>query len=548
MARDGQVPWPPSLMAEYTAKGYWRGVTLGSLVGEWADRYGPRTALVDGDRRIAYTELAALVDTVAVNLVDLGLRDGDAMLVQLQNCWEFVVTTLAAIRVGVVPVMALPTYRERELTHLAAHVEAAAIVVPAVWRRFDYQDMALRLTDSLPHLRHVLVVGDPVSSRAIGLHGLLSAEGDAQTRGKLLDDLAPRATDVALMLMSGGTTGLPKMIARTHNDYEYNARRSGEVSGLGPETVYLTALPVGHNFPLGSPGVLGTLMVGGRVVLLPSPEPRAAFAAIERERVTVTSAVPAVVQRWLEYYEPGRHDLSSLELIQVGGARLAPEVALRVTPRLGCRLQQVFGMAEGLINYTGLDDPSDVVAETQGRPMCPDDEIRIVDDDGADVPEGLPGELLTRGPYTPRGYFRGGVHNAQSFTPDGWYRTGDVVRLHPSGNLVVEGRKKDLINRAGEKVSAQELEDVLYGLPWVARAAVVGVPDDEVGERVCVCVVTSSGTEPGLAEVRAEFADRGFALYKFPERIEFFDELPLTDIGKPDKKRLRVLLAERQKA
>ncbi|MGH3905198.1 MAG: AMP-binding protein [Pseudonocardiaceae bacterium] len=179
---------------------------------------------------------------------------------------------------------------------------------------------------------------------------------------------------MAVFLLSGGTTGLPKLIARTHDDYEYNARGSSMLCGFDADTVYLAVLPVGHNFALASPGMLGTLLRGGRVVLLPSPEPHRALATIARERVTVTAVVPAVAQRWLDVVAaaPADHDLASLQVLQVGGARIGPEVARRIRPTLGATLQQVFGMAEGLLNYTRLDDPEEVILCTQGRPMSPD--------------------------------------------------------------------------------------------------------------------------------------------------------------------------------
>ena len=229
------------------------------------------------------------------------------------------------------------------------------------------------------------------------------------------------------------------------------------------------SLPASHNFPLACPGILGALLTGGRVVMLPSPEPERAFATIAAEGVTVTAAVPAVAQRWLAHAaEAGAQDLASLQLLQVGGARLADEVARTVGPVLGCTLQQVFGMAEGLLNYTRLDDPEDVICTTQGRPMSEGDEVRVVDELDQDVPDGTPGALLTRGPYTPRGYYRAAEQNARAFTADGWYRSGDIVRRRPDGNLVVEGRDKDMINRGGEKISAEEVENLAYQLPQVA--------------------------------------------------------------------------------
>ena len=346
-----------------------------------------------------------------------------------------------------------------------------------------------------------------------------------------------------MFLLSGGTTGLPKLIARTHNDYSYNARASAELCRLGEGTVYLVSLPASHNFPLACPGILGTLLSGGRVVMIPSPDPASAFAAIEREGVTITAVVPAVAQRWLAHAaEVGSGALRTLQVLQVGGARLADEHATRVKPVLGATLQQVFGMAEGLLNYTRLDDPDEVICGTQGRPLSPGDEVRIVDADGRSRPDGQPGALLTRGPYTPRGYYRAPEQNARAFTPDGWYASGDVVRRRPDGNLVVEGRDKDMINRGGEKISAEEVENLLYRMPGIAQVAAVAAPDAELGERICVFVVPEPGQDITLGAIRDGMATAGVARFKWPERLEIVAELPVTKMGKLDKKALRDLL------
>ncbi len=542
---DGVVPWPDDVAAEYVAAGHWRGRPLGDHLWEWVERYGDRIAVVDGERRLTYRELAERADLLAERLLDLGLKPGETILTQLPNCWEFVAYTLACFRIGVAPVMALMPHRRHELSHLARHSDAAAIAVPAGWRDFDHLGMARQVAADAPSVRELQVLGGG-GDGAHDLRALLAeGGGDPSDRRKRLDALAPAAAGPALFLLSGGTTGLPKLITRTHNDYEYNARCSGEVCGFDADTVYLVVLPAAHNFPLGCPGILGTLRVGGRVVLLPTPEPKAALATIGAERVTVTAAVPAVAQKWLDEVAaaPGGYDLSSLQTLQVGGARLAPEVAKTVTPLLGCRLQQVFGMAEGLLNYTRSDDDDETVIHTQGRPISPADEIRIVDEAGELVPGGEAGELLTRGPYTPRGYFRAPEHNATSFTPDGWYRTGDIVRIHRSGNLMVEGRSKDQINVAGEKISAEEVENLIYTLPQVARVAAVAVPDRATGERVCVCVVLHPDGSLTLDEIAAVFAAHEVAKFKIPYRLELMDALPLTNVGKVNKKALREYVA-----
>ncbi|MER5705881.1 AMP-binding protein [Micromonospora sp. NPDC002296] len=539
MRRVGQVPWPTEVAEEYLRRGHWRRELLGALPGRWARRWGDRVAVVGGDRSLTYAELALAADAVARQLLALGLRDGDNVVLQLPNRWEFVPVVLGCARIGVAPVMALPAYRDHELSHLADAAGAAAVVVPDAHRGFDHEALAHRVAAGPGGPCPVLVVGEPARRDSVRLR----VEPTPPPADDPLRAVpAPEPEDVVFLLLSGGTTGgLPKLIARTHNDYEYNVRRMSELSGLTEDSVCLVVLPAGHNFALGCPGLLGTLGVGGTVVMLPSPEPEAALAAIARHRVTTVALVPAVAQRWLDRFDPARDDVDSLKVVQVGGARCPADVASRLGRTFGCTVQQVYGMAEGLLNCTRLDDPSDVVVDTQGRPISPDDEILLVDADGVPAEHG---ELLTRGPYTPRGYFRGGAHNAGSFTPDGWYRTGDVVRRHPSGNLVVEGRTRDLINRAGEKISAAEVEDLAQLLPHVRAAAAIAVPDPDTGERVCLCVVLRPGAALALSEVREVFRAKGVAAFKIPERLEVLDELPLTPVGKPDKKRLRQLFGE----
>ena len=531
---DGVVPWPAEEVARYVAAGYWEGRSLPSHIWDQAARTPDKVALVDGDIRLTYAELTARADFAATALTGLGLCAGDRIIVQLPNCWEFVVLMLACLRAGIVPVMALPGHRYHELSYLAAHAEAAAIAVPDVLKGFDHQALAHRLRDEVASLEHVLVVGAVEGS--VDLRALCSGSG--AWRGP-----EPDSRSVAVFLLSGGTTGLPKLIARTHDDYTYNAKRSGEVSGMDAAAVYLVALPAGHNFPLACPGLLGALLVGGTVVMLPSPEPRRTFATIAAEGVTHTAVVPAVAQRWLDEYDG--EDLSSLRVLQVGGARLADEVARRIRPVLGCTLQQVFGMAEGLLNYTRLDDPENVICTTQGRPMCPDDEILVVDPFDRPVPPGAAGSLLTRGPYTPRGYYQAEQQNARAFTPDGWYRSGDICRIVAGGNFVVEGRDKDMINRGGEKISAEEIENLTYTLPAVQQVAAVAMPDPSLGERVCVYVVPRADADLTLDDVRRAMADLGVAPYKFPERLVVVPELPTTKVGKIDKVALRADIAAR---
>jgi len=543
---DGTVPWPAEDAARYVAAGYWTGQPLGDLLRAAADRSPHASAVIDGTVRFSYAELLDRIDAAAGRLLDLGLVAGDRIVVQLPNGWEFVVLTGACLRAGIIPVMALPGHRRTELAYLARHAEATAIAVPDRLRDFDHQRLGHELGAMTAGPWHVLVAGAEIAPGSVDLRSLCAPAADPAASRARQDSAPPNSRDVAVFLLSGGTTGLPKLIARTHDDYAYNARASSAVSGVDSTTVYLVSLPAGHNFPLACPGIIGTLLAGGTVVMLPSPEPSRVFAAIAAQSVTHTAVVPAVAGRWLEHAAVyGAAELTTLRVLQVGGARLADELARRVRPVLGARLQQVFGMAEGLLNYTRLDDPEEVISTTQGRPLCPDDEVRLVDELDREVPDGQPGSLLTRGPYTPRGYYRAAEHNARAFTVDGWYRSGDICRLTPDGNLVVEGRDKDMINRGGEKISAEEVENIVYQLPGISQVAAVAMPDRELGERVCVYVVPQPGSTVTLDQVRTAMEAVGVARFKLPERLVLVDELATTKVGKVDKKALRADIAAR---
>ncbi|HEU0088372.1 MAG TPA: AMP-binding protein [Pseudonocardiaceae bacterium] len=511
----------------YRDEGYWRGESLGALLGGWAARFAEATAVICGDERISYTELDHRADAQAAGLMRLGVAPGDRVIVQLPNISEFVVLLFALVRCGAVAVLTLPAHRRTEIEHLARLSEAVGYVIPD-WREgFDYRELAAEIAVEVPSVQHVLVAGDPGRFRTLAS---VTAEPVAQP------PVDPAG--VGVLLISGGTTGKPKLIPRTHNDYAYNARASATVCALTAEDVYLACLPVAHNFPLACPGLLGTWGVGGTVVMAPAPSPDVAFGLIERERVTVTALVPPLVRLWVESAEWDTRDRSSLRLLQVGGAKLDAGLARRVQPTLGCRLQQVFGMAEGLLNYTRLDDPDELVMTTQGRPLSPADEIRIIRTDGAQAAAGEVGELWTRGPYTLRGYYRAPEYNALAFTADGFFKTGDLVRQLPTGHLIVEGRVKDVINRGGENVSAGELEEHLLTHPAVRQVAVIGLPDERLGELVCAVIVADPARPPRLKELKAYLNGCGLARFKQPDQLVLLDELPTTAVGKINKREL----------
>ncbi|MFE5482856.1 (2,3-dihydroxybenzoyl)adenylate synthase [Streptomyces sp. NPDC056527] len=440
---DGRTAWPEEFVDRYWMAGHWRGNTLDNLLRGWALQYGRRTALVHGATRVTYAQLDRRVDRMAAGFRLLDLRPGQRAVVQLPNVPEFVVTVFALMRAGVAPVLCPVRYRTAEVSHLVRVSEAVGYVGPSTYEGFDHTAMAAGIAAQGPFLRRVFTYEEPGAASPYGgfttdpsgCHYFPLGSVDAPPAPAH----APSADQVAFFLLSGGPDGTPRLVPRTHNDYAYQARAAAELVSLTEDDVYLAALPTGSAFALGCPGVVGTLSAGGTVVLADDPDPAVCLPLVERERVTLTSVEPAVARSWLDAFPATGADVRSLRLLQVGGAPLPRADAERVGPELGCRLQQVFTLAEGPLTLTRPTDPDESVLTTQGRPLSPDDEIRLVDAAGEDVPDGEPGELLARGPSVPRGYFRSPDDDARSFTHDGWFRTGALARRTPDGDLVVTG-------------------------------------------------------------------------------------------------------------
>lgn len=534
---EGFTPWPPDVAARYRAAGLWEGRTIAAVVAASASARHDKLAVVDGERKVTYAQLVALVDRLAARLKREGLVASDRVVMQLPNSLEFVVAYLALTRIGAIPVMALRAHRETEITHFVRASGATACMVPGVLQRFDHRAMAQAVAAQCPTLKAIFVLGEPLNGQR-ALQPLIDEPLAPQTVAAELAGLRVDPGEVATMLLSGGTTSLSKLIPRTHDDYVLNAKACAQAAGFDEHTVLLAVLPLGHNYNLASPGMLGAFYYGGTVVIAPAMDADTVFPLVERHRVTVIPAAVPLVTAWLESGVPARCDLSSLKVMQNGGARLAPELRQRVRERFGCVPQEVYGTAEGLINMTRLDDPDELLLESSGAPVCDADEIKVLDDEGRALPDGEAGELVARGPYTIRGYYGAPEKNREAFTPDGFYRMDDVVRKR--GRYVwAEGRKSDLINRGGEKISCEEVENLIFKHPAVHHVALVAMPDPTFGEKACAFVATKPGMTLTFDELIAFLKQQRIASFKLPERLELVDKLPTSLVGKVLKRQLR---------
>lgn len=526
---DGVVPFPADVAARYRQQGIWVDQTFSEWLFDSIERHRDRVAVIAGDSTWTYDRLGDRILRVAAGLRNLGIGRGDRVVVHLPNIPDFLSITFGLYEIGAIPVLAPIALRGHEVGYLADISEARAYVTTERHDGNDLAALAAELKRTYAHLEHTIVLAN--DGGGPDLDALLA-------HGALPHERRSLPSDVAFLQLSGGTTASPKVVPHTHEGYLASVRAAAGVGGIDASTVQMIVLPMCHSFAMRSPGLLGVLGHGGAIVLTPNGSPDTAFPLIERHSVTDVSVVPPLALAWLNSSLRDTYDLSSLRVLRVGGARFSVEAARRVRSELGAIVQQSFGMAEGLATFTGLDEDEDTTVTRQGRTPLAADEIRIVDDNGADVAPGEAGQLQTRGPATIRGYYRAPELNAASFTPDGFYRTGDIVTRDDRGYLTVVGRTKDQINRGGEKISPEEVENLLLGHEAVHDVSVVGIPDAVLGERIKAYVMRREGADDSaltLAGIRQFLRSRGLAAYKMPDVLEVVAEFQRTAVGKISK-------------
>lgn len=546
---DGYVPFPEERSRQYIEDGLWHNMTFHDVLDRVADEHPDRTAVLGPHRELSYGELQRRTRELATGLVDeLGLEVGDMAVFQFPNCTEFVEAFFACSRAGVVPVMLLPRHRAAEATHVTNLTDAKAIFTAGdrYEMGFDHVDLVDSIEDDCDTLEHkVAVCDDEVPAGWHSYDGLFDA-GDTGA----LDDVDVNPNDPGVMLLSGGTTGMPKGIPRTHNDYVFQWEYMATVSEVEPDWVSFPSVPIGHNASLNC--IVGAnFWAGATLAVEPDLKPESLMALIERVGGNYTLPIPTQLIDILEHPKLSEYDLSSLEVVVSGGQKVRPKAVYEFVDRWDVGFENIFGMAEGPLICTRPDDDVDVQAHTVGRPIATHaDEVRIVDERREEeVPQGEAGELAVRGPGYFTGYFRNEEENAENFDDDGWFYTEDVLRLNDDGNYEVFGRMKDTIIRGGENIYAPGLEDVIIEHPDVQNVAVIGMPDERLGERPCAFVELEDGTDSfGVEELSAFLDERGIAVFKHPERVEIVDEIPRTEVGKIAKVSLEERITEQLKS
>jgi 2,3-dihydroxybenzoate-AMP ligase/mycobactin salicyl-AMP ligase len=547
MNLEGFIPYDSAAADLYEKKRWWLGMTLGDMFDKASDLYPQKDALIGSGVRYTYAQLRQRVDMMAYRMLQAGFSTGDRVLLQLPNWPEFVISYFALQKAGLIMVPLTIHHTAREIAHLAGLTRPKGWILPDHYRKIDFLPVVQQTMQKTSGLDKVILAGQKIPEGYLRLNDLIlpgSVDRDVQAA---LDEARPDPRDVCQILPSGGTTGLPKGAPRTHNDYICNIEYKSRAWYMNVTDTCLVATPVGHNLAL-LVGVTGSVFHGATIVMLDSTYPRDFCQMVQDEKITCTGLVPTLISRIVKFENLADYDLSSLKKIYVGAANSPPELVMAVEEKIKARYINAFGMVEGPLAQSRPEDPVEVRRGTIGRPCCPYDEFVTLDEDGNQTPNGVEGELSAKGPGVFTGYLKNPEANQKEFTPDGYFRTGDMATIDENGNIRITGRIKDIIIRGGENIAARDVEDLISSHSKVEYVAVVGMPDADLGEKICAYVKLIQGANLSHEDILDHLKTIEAAKIHYPERTIFVSEIPLTAAGKADKKILKKDIEEKIKA
>jgi 2,3-dihydroxybenzoate-AMP ligase len=538
MPIDGFEPYRPEDVERYTKSRWWLGLTWGDMFDKATDLYPQKEGLVDDTTRFTYKELREKVDRLAIGFMELGIKERDFVLLQIPNWHEFIIAFYALQKAGAIVVLLVARHGLTEINYLCSLTHPVAWIGPDCYKNTDYLTLIKSVIEDNRELKHIISVRAPENKAFIPLEKLID-------QGKLtaanLEALAARRPDpmeVSIILPTGGTTGLPKAVPRTHNDYIASVEYHTKAWEVTSDDVMLTAAPVSHAQAIHN-CVGGAFFNYAKYVLTDSTNAKDICRVIEREKVTAFPTVPALVQRIVELDNLKDYDLSSLKRLYAGGAPSTPELVKSVYEKIGCKFVNTLGSSEGPGAMTRLDADFETICTSVGKKDCPYTKVRIIDQYGQEVPPNKEGELTMKGPNIFNGYFKSTEENKHIFTKDGFFKTGDLAKIDESGTITITGRIKETILRGGETISAIGIERLISSHPAVTEAAVIGMPDKALGERICAYIKLKPRTTLTFEELITYMKGIGASVLQLPERVEFIDSIPLTKVGKTDKKALK---------
>jgi 2,3-dihydroxybenzoate-AMP ligase/mycobactin salicyl-AMP ligase len=547
MNLEGFIPYDSAAADLYEEKRWWLGITLGDMLDKASDLYPQKDALIGSGARYTYAQLRRRVDTMAYRMLQAGFRPGDRVLLQLPNWPEFVIAYFALQKAGLIMVPLTVNHTTREIAHLADLTRPKGWILPDHYRKTDFLPLIRQTMKKTAGLDKVILAGQKIPENYLKLNDLIQPGSEDQDIRTVLEETRPDPRDVFQILPSGGTTGLPKGAPRTHNDYICNIEYKSRAWHMNVTDTCLVSSPVGHNLAL-LVCITAPVFHGATIVMLDSTYPRDFCQIVQDEKITCTGLVPTLISRIVKFENLADYDLSSLKKIYVGAANSPPELVLTVEEKIGARYINAFGMVEGPVSQSRPEDPVEVRQGTIGRPCCPYDEFVILDEDGNQSPTGIEGELSAKGPGVFTGYLKNPEANKKEFTPDGYFRTGDLATRDEGGNIRITGRIKDIIIRGGENIAARDVEDLISSHSKVEYVAVVGMPDPDLGEQICAYVKLVQGAKLSQEDILHHLKTLETAKIHFPKRTIFVSEIPLTAAGKADKKILKKDIEEKLRA
>jgi 2,3-dihydroxybenzoate-AMP ligase/mycobactin salicyl-AMP ligase len=536
---EGVVPYKEEDVQTYINNGWWRGLTLGDFLDRAADMHPEKEAFVDRIGRMTYGQAREKADRAALGMIKLGIQSTDRVLIQLPNWNEFVAAYFACQKIGAIPVLLIERYRQFEVDRLAKITGATAWIVPKQTHKVDFVPIIDDVLKDNPEIKNVITVRGNVDRAGFSsLEDLIGDNDRTPDNLSLLAKHKPNPLQVAHMGPTGGTTGAPKIVPRTHNSLACGVEFCSMSWDQHCEDTTMIAGPVGHDLSF-TKGLLGSVITQGRLILQESTKNADICKTIEREKVTAVVWVPTLAQRLLQYDDLDRYDISSLKKMHSAGAASHPDVVKEVMERFRMCFYNGYGGTEGMTCITRSADDLETVCCTVGRPTFPHDIYKVVDFEGNEVPSGTTGELLVKGPCVFSGYYKNPEENANTFDNDGFFRTGDLAKIDEKGYITLTGRSKEMINRGGESISATEIEKLINRHPDVVIVAVIPMPDPLMGERACAYIQTRPGATLTFEDVIAFLKGQNAAVLQLPERIEFVDSMPLTKAEKLNKQALR---------
>jgi 2,3-dihydroxybenzoate-AMP ligase len=531
---DGFTPYRAEDAERYKSLGWWGGQTFGDILDRAADGYPDKEAFVDGTIRLTFSQARDRVNRLAISLMNLGIKPTDRVLVQLPNWNEFVSVYFALQKIGAIDVLLIDRYRPYEINYLIRLTGATTWVLPWKYRKTDYLPIIKEVLKESPQMKNVIFARGGDQRDYLSLEVLIENAKLTEQNMTALSQRRPDPMQVAHMGPTGGTTGLPKVVPRTHNDLVCSSEHAAKAWKMDAGDTCLLVGPIGHDLTF-TKGFLGSVLTYGKTVFLDSTDLEDICRTIEKEKVTALVWVPTLARRLVGFEGLGNYDLSTLRKMHCGGGASLPDLIKDVREKLGCAFFNGYGGTEGMTTLTRSDDDLETLYTTVGKPTCPYDSYKVLDRDGKELPLNTPGELLIKGPGIFTGYYRNPEENEKMFDKDGYFRTGDVAKIDPSGNVTLVGRIKEMINRGGESISAVEVEKLISDHPDVVLVAVVPMPDPEMGERVCAYIQPRPGARLHFNDILSFLKDRKASVLHFPERIEFIDAMPFTKAEKIDK-------------